>query len=35
MTWQVALRSGTHTVKVVNLATAGRPTIAFDAVLTN
>lgn len=35
VTWQVALRSGPHTVRVVNLATAGRPTIDFDAVLTN
>ncbi len=35
MTWQVALGSGTHTVKVVNLATPGRPTVDFDAVLTN
>lgn len=34
--WQTALRAaGTHEVKIVNLATPGRPRIDLDAVLTN
>ena len=33
--WQVALRAGTHKVRIVNLATPGRPRIDLDAVLTN
>ncbi|WP_295659250.1 hypothetical protein [uncultured Nocardioides sp.] len=33
--WDTALGRGTHRVKIVNLATAGRPRIDLDAVLTN
>ena len=33
--WEKALGKGTHTVEVVNEATAGRPRIDLDAVLTN
>jgi len=33
--WQKALGKGTHSVKLVNEATAGRPRIDLDALLTN
>lgn len=33
--WEKALGKGTHTVKLVNEATAGRPRIDLDALLTN
>jgi hypothetical protein len=33
--WQRSLPSGTHTVKVVNLATSGRPRIDVDAFMGN
>lgn len=33
--WEKALGKGTHKVKVVNEATAGRPRIDLDAILTN
>ncbi len=33
--WDTALGRGTHKVKIVNLATSGRPRIDLDAVLTN
>jgi len=31
--WQETLKAGTHTVRVVNKATAGHPRIDVDAVL--
>jgi hypothetical protein len=33
--WQTAFRDFGHTIRVVNLATPGRPRIDLDAVLTN
>jgi hypothetical protein len=33
--WTAPLKPGTHTIRVVNLATPGRPRIDFDAVVVN
>jgi hypothetical protein len=33
--WTTSLRPGTHTIRIVNLATQGRPRIDFDAVVVN
>jgi hypothetical protein len=33
--WTTSLRAGMHTVRIVNLATQGRPRIDFDAVVLN
>jgi len=33
--WTTTLRPGSHTLRIVNLATAGRPRVDFDAVIVN